>query len=494
MAHEASHRLAQTRCSACYERKQRAAPTVGPVNAHAYPTTWLQRHLSSQAGPDADGSARAPFDRDRDRLLYSSAFRALGQKTQVVAAGELGFQHNRLTHTLKVAQIGKALGVRLRAQGASVDPVLIETACLAHDIGHPPFGHAGEEALNDEVERRREQEFLEAVAAANKAGEEPPPRPEVWDGFEGNAQNLRVLTRLATHRHWQEPGLHLTRAALLAATKYPWTRTVERKGGTKWGAYDADVEALSWMLQGRPDGAQDLPFEEQIMTWADDVTYAVHDVEDWYRSGRIPLDALFEFKRGAEHPNAGRDENPTLTDFLDKVERRWGARGKAFDREGVVTLLHRLKDRVHVEEPFHGSRIHKGRIHNTVTDLISYFTDPTQITHTGTGLAYDGELTIPPERKLGCAVLKEMVWIYVIGDAGLAAQQHGQQRIVRDLVHWLAEDHERLLPIDRLDEYAASGDLTRTIADHVATLTEPMAVSLHKKLAGTDLGNMTDMQ
>lgn len=458
-----------------------------------YPDDWLARHLSSEAGTSADTSARTPFDRDRDRLLYSSAFRALGQKTQVVAASELGFQHNRLTHTLKVAQIGRSLATRLATQGALVDPTVVEAACLAHDIGHPPFGHAGEEALNEAVENCRRREYKAAVKEAEKNGDEPPLKPEVWDGFEGNAQNLRVLTRLATHRHWKEPGLHLTRGTLLSSTKYPWTRTPSGKCNKKWGAYQADVETMAWLLEGRPDGVDDLPFEEEVMNWADDVTYAVHDVEDWYRSGKVPLHALFAFTLGAEHPNAGRDENPTLTDFLDKVEKRWADSGKNFDRKEIVVLLHRLKDRIHVEEPFHGSHLHKGRIHNTVTDLINYFTDPAQVVHNNSGMAYDGHLVVPPDRELACDILKELVWVYVIGDAGLAAQQHGQQRIITDLVTWIGEDHERLLPEDRLAEFTESGDLTRTIADHVATLTEPMAVSLHKKLSGNDLGNMTDM-
>jgi len=458
-----------------------------------YPDTWLARHESDQNGSASDDSARSPFDRDRDRVLYSSAFRALGQKTQVVAAGELGFQHNRLTHTLKVAQIGRSLANRLAGQGAKVDPTLVETACLAHDIGHPPFGHAGEKALNRAVEKWREREFGAATAEAKLAGHAPPEKPAVWDGFEGNAQNLRVLTCLSTHKHWQRPGLHLTRGALLSATKYPWLRSLDQQEGKKWGAYEADKQALDWLIEGRPEGVTTAPFEEQVMNWADDVTYAVHDVEDWYRSGKIPLHALFTFTLGAEHPNAGRDENSVLTDFLDRVEERWKSDEKPFDRKASVVLLHTLKDRVHVEEPFRGSRLHKGRIQNTVTDLINYFTDPTHIVHTGDGLAYDGKLVIPAERSLACDLLKELVWVYVIGDSGLAAQQHGQQRIITDLVDWIREDYTRLLPEDRLNEYAKTGDLTRTIADHVATLTEPMAVNLFKKLSGTDLGNVTDV-
>ncbi|MGZ6970509.1 MAG: HD domain-containing protein [Thermoanaerobaculia bacterium] len=123
----------------------------------AYPATFGERHLQS-AVSDPDTGGRSAFARDRDRILYSSAFRALGGKTQVVAATELGYMHNRLTHSLKVAQVGLRLASRLRSDGAAVDPDLVEAACLAHDIGHPPFGHAGEtQAVFSELIHVREK-------------------------------------------------------------------------------------------------------------------------------------------------------------------------------------------------------------------------------------------------------------------------------------------------------------------------------------------------
>ena len=142
-----------------------------------------------------------------------------------------------------------------------------------------------------------------------------------------------------------------------------------------------------------------------------------------------------------------------------------------------------------VEEAFDGTRLAKGRIQATVTDLICFFTDNV---HVEGGVAYEGRLSVPPDRRLLCNLLKELVWFYVIGKPGLAAQQHGQARIVAELVDWTHEDPTRLLPADRWDEYEQHRDLTRAIADHVASLTEPMAINLHGKLSGTNLGAITD--
>ncbi|MGH9904906.1 MAG: deoxyguanosinetriphosphate triphosphohydrolase family protein, partial [Pyrinomonadaceae bacterium] len=210
-----------------------------------------------QTKPRADLDDRLPAQRDRDRVLYSSAFRRLGEVTQVVSPLTGHVFHNRLTHSLRVAQVGQRLAEKLlrKHPGAKtgLDPSVVECACLAHDLGHPPFGHCAEEKLNELAES--------------------------FGGFEGNAQSFRILTKLAFRsenyiRSENYKGLDLTRASLAAVFKYPWLKDQNPGYPTKWGAYESEEMEFDFALKlARKKNERTI--EAELMDWADDVTYAV---------------------------------------------------------------------------------------------------------------------------------------------------------------------------------------------------------------------------
>ena len=242
---------------------------------------------------------RDDFARDRARLIHSAALRRLSAKTQVVQPGSDDFARTRLTHSLEVAQIGREFGAAL---GCDAD--VVDTACLAHDLGHPPFGHNGEEALD-------------AIAAD-------------IGGFEGNAQTLRVLTRLEAkrwHPDGRPAGLNLTRASLDAVTKYPWARGESVWGTRKFGVYAADLPVYEWFRDGIEPGVRCL--EADVMDWSDDVAYSVHDIEDAIASRTIeprllhsPADVsvVFTVARSTYAPDLGEDDFAQALDRLLATE------------------------------------------------------------------------------------------------------------------------------------------------------------------------------
>ncbi|WP_117214712.1 deoxyguanosinetriphosphate triphosphohydrolase [Allorhizocola rhizosphaerae] len=380
---------------------------------------------------------RSPYERDRARVLHSAGFRRLAAKTQVHTAGTDDFLRTRLTHSLEVAQIAREMGSRL-----GCDPDVVDVAGLAHDLGHPPFGHNGEDALNQ-------------VAQA-------------CGGFEGNAQTLRVITRLEAKV--EGAGLNLTRASLDATCKYPWPRA---QGRRKFGVYADDMAMFEWL---RPAGAgEHRCLEAQIMDWADDVAYSVHDVEDGIFSGFVALRPLLSDPDeraaliadvAATYSSAPFDE---LAECLDRLLA-----------EPVLATL----------ASYDGS--HRGQIAlKTFTSaltgrFVAAAVDATREVYGPRQLRrYAADLVVPHAERATCALLKGIALRYVMRRRGMEPWYEQQRLILTDLVRVLSEiAPEGLDPVFGPLWKEAPDDAARlrVIIDQVASLTDPAAVAWHRRL------------
>jgi dGTPase len=323
------------------------------------------------------------------------------------------------------------------------------------------------------------------------------------DGFEGNAQNFRILTYLSDRSHGGHRGLHLTRATLDATTKYPWRRAAPASAGAtaeeavvdksrKFGIYAEDVAEADWLFAGGYPSTR--PVEEQIMDWADDITYACHDLEDFFRAGFIPLPSIVAFP---PTPNGELDlsqESEECSYFLYYVERKWG---ENFNRDAVVALLGTFSNFFRFFGPFRGSHTDRRALAATTRSLIRHMLTGISLertaTYNGSLTRYGARLSVPDDRRLMCDLLKELIWCYVIDRPELTGQQRGQKHMVKELLRWHTEDAEHLLPTDRLEDLEQHENKVRAASDHVASLTEKQATTLFRRMSGTDIGSITDV-
>jgi len=387
----------------------------------------------------AKRGGRTEFARDRARIIHSWALRRLAAKTQVAVPWQTDFPRTRLSHSLECAQVGRELGEALGA-----DPDLMEGACLAHDIGHPPFGHNGEEVLNE---------------IAESCG-----------GFEGNAQSLRLLIRLEAKTvddSGKSIGLNLTRASLDAATKYPWPRAVNAR---KFGVYDDDLEIFTWMRQGAPVGKKSM--EAQIMDWSDDVAYSVHDLEDALVTGQVHLHHL-------------RDDLPQIfkvatDDYMSDITES--------EAERALSDLQKLSC---WPATYDGSHRHLARLKDLSSQLVGRFALAAETAtrdQFGDGdlTRYSADLIVPREQQIEVALLKAISNHYVLQAEASQKRYSDQHVLIRELVALIMEHAPVSLESFFLEDWRqATNDAQklRVVIDQVASLTDPGAYALHKSLS-----------
>jgi dGTPase len=418
--------------------------------------------------PDPErGRYRAPSQRDRDRLLYCSAFQRLGGVTQVTESESGHTFHTRLTHSLKVAQLARRLTEKLLDDygdeqgrcGALVrqlDPDASEAAALAHDLGHPPFGHVAEVWLRDHTEA----------------------------SFEGNAQTFRILTALAV-RSLDVGGLSLTRRTLNGVLKYPYARESENvehpERHWKWGAYESDLPAFRWVRRDSPPYERSLTAE--IMDWADDVTYAAHDLEDFYRAGLIPLHRLLDAK-GA----------PTRE--IERFKAGLEAAERPTDPARIQALVDALSF-ISIDEPYEGRDDQRAALRGSVSSLITQYLKAVKIEPgPNEGRA---EFVIEEEARRQVDVLKDLTWVYVVRRPSLAVMQAGRQRIIESLHRWYLDaanggDGRLFPPAYRTRLHDATNDRakSRLVNDLLAGLTEGAAHALYRRMSGIEPGSVID--
>ncbi|MEH2311364.1 MAG: dNTP triphosphohydrolase [Nostoc sp.] len=432
------------------------------------------------------GDQRRAFQIDRDRLIYSAYFRRLAQVTQVVSASEGNVFHNRLTHSLKVAQVARRLAERLQELNNSnsnlinkyggLDPDVVEAAAIAHDLGHPPFGHIAEKEL-DQLARSH----------------------GLSDGFEGNAQTFRILTLLEPHRP-QYPGLDLTRATLNATLKYPWFcerdngNTQSKKRSKKYSIYDQDRKAFEFVREVSATGLQNYQqsLEASIMDFADDVTYSVHDLEDFYFAGLIPLETIINNED--EFEKFLNDWVKTISD--NKLKEQINESKQKISLKNLLNLYSNKKG----DNP--GSIEQIAYIKSVSSNLIQNYVQSVSLKE---DYGEHGYLERPIKIEIELKFLQRIVWKYVILNPRLATQQYGQRKIIKTLFDVYKEAVEtnqvNLIPAHflqhgSLERLLTTGDQkhqkVRIAVDIVASFSEMEAILMFRRFTGIDHGSVMD--
>lgn len=410
-----------------------------------YTDSDKERYLVEE-GPGR--SARTEFARDRARVTHSSALRRLGAKTQVLQPGTNDFARTRLTHSLEVAQVGREMAVEF-----GIDPDIVDTACLAHDLGHPPFGHNGEKGLNEWAKD--------------------------FGGFEGNAQTLRLLTRIEQKVYSKDGvafGLNLTRASLDASCKYPWTRefAVQDSGADrsiKFGVYEDDVPVFEWLRQGAKDRIK--CFEAQIMDFSDDVAYSVHDFEDAVVEGFIKLE---ELKGSAQE------------DAIVKEIERWN--GNRIDSSVLAAALDRLQSNQYWLTSYSGTPREQGQLKNLTSSVIGSFVSRTthatfQANADSLFARYAADVIVPEEVEAEIAIFKGLASYFLMSLDARVGFYDKQRLLLKELADFLLASNGKHLDGYSLEAWKkakSDQEKHRVIVDQIAVLSDGAATKMHEVL------------
>ncbi|MBD1583512.1 anti-phage deoxyguanosine triphosphatase [Pseudoalteromonas sp. S16_S37] len=427
-------------------------------------TVWQQR--LSQQHKHRPNDNRSPWQVDRSRIIHAAAFRRLQAKTQIMAIGVNDFYRTRLTHSLEVSQIGSGLLLHLKIENPEFEHFpstsLIETLCLAHDIGHPPFGHGGETALNYLMRDH--------------------------GGFEGNAQTLRIVSKLEPYS--KGFGMNLTRRTLLGFVKYPaiidtlWFNKPTHDSKQRFikandwlpakGVYHCDKDVFDWIISPFSEQDQKLLQQHQvidqyrcktqfksldcaIMELADDIAYAVHDLEDAIATDTLTYSDWTLYAQ----PKLAALNSPWLDANLDKISERLFSRDEALRKDAIGELVNLfiVNSALSVQNP------------DFESPLLKY------------------SVTLDEEFSDILDILKIFVFERLIREPKMQQIEFSGQNLLIDLFRALASDPMRLLPYTTQEQYqlAQSEQMQmRVLADYLSGMTDEHARRTHKRLFASE--------
>ena len=416
-------------------------------------------------GHPASDEERSPFERDRSRVIHSAAFRRLQGKTQVFTTGAGDFYRTRLTHSLEVAQIAKGLALRLGA-----DPELVETVALIHDIGHPPFGHAGEDELKKLMKK--------------------------FGGFEANAQNVRILTKLESKSLGYE-GLNLTRAVLDGQLKYkvPYTKN------TRKFVYDESMDVVIWASDAALGEFQGLPtdtksFECEIMDWADDIAYAIHDLEDSVHANYIGPSTFWA--------NGDRRTSDAINEVQEDYENDGSNVNVRAIAEPLFNIIHQLNPDFQTFAGAASYHEQKARRKQLTSGLIGRYIkaatrfDRGVVSDSPVSYRYLHSVQIPTKYRVEVDLIKKLIWKFVIESPQVRTLEEKGRHILRSLfgIYMQRDKGEQLLPTDwreLLQGDYTKNDKARVVCDHISGMTDDYAQRTYANLFLPNQGSIYEV-